>query len=63
MACQLVYNLKPGYFLFYKIDSMGSQLQTHERITRNQSYYSGIKQSNSDYVLVQIEDLISIVVF
>ncbi|CAD8120325.1 unnamed protein product [Paramecium sonneborni] len=63
VACQLVYNSKPGHFLFSQLDYMNQELLTQERITRNQAHYSGYTSSNIELLYVQIEDLMSIVLF
>ncbi|CAD8112133.1 unnamed protein product [Paramecium sonneborni] len=63
VAGQLVYNSKPGHFLFSQLDYMNQQLLTQERITRNQAHYSGYTYSHHELLYVQIEDLMSIVLF
>ncbi|CAD8205107.1 unnamed protein product [Paramecium pentaurelia] len=63
VACQLVYNSKPGHFLFSQLDYMNEELLTHDRITRNQAQYTGYTYSHNELRYVQIEDLMSIVLF
>ncbi|CAD8194397.1 unnamed protein product [Paramecium octaurelia] len=63
VSCQLVYNSKPGHFLFSQLDYMSEVLLTHDRITRNQAHYSGYTYSHHELLYVQIEDLVSIVLF
>lgn len=42
---------------------MNDELLTHEKITRKQQKYSGITASSKELRYVQIEDLMSIVLF
>ncbi|CAD8109738.1 unnamed protein product [Paramecium primaurelia] len=63
VSCQLVYNSKPGHFLFSQLDQMNEPLLTNDRINRNQAHYSGQTYSNHELLYVQIEDLISIILF